>query len=121
MRKIVAVILCITFCILVALTSFASSDEWDGSVIGSDNSAVDTAAPEINAKAAVLMDADTGAVLYTKNAAEPLPPASVTKVMTLLLVAEALESGELNLSDKVTVSANAAAMGGSQIFIKEGE
>ena len=121
MRKIVAVILCMTFCILVALTSFASSEERDDSVIGADNSEVDAAAPEINAKAAVLMDADTGTVLYTKNAAESLPPASVTKVMTLLLVAEALESGELNLSDKVTVSANAAAMGGSQIFIKEGE
>ena len=83
--------------------------------------AVDTNSLEINAKSAVLMDAETGMVLYTKNASEPLPPASVTKIMTLLLVAEAIKAGNISLDDKVYVSANAASMGGSQIFIKEGE
>lgn len=83
--------------------------------------AVDTNSLEISAKSAVLMDAETGMVLYTKNASEPLPPASVTKIMTLLLVAEAISSGNISLDDKVYVSANAASMGGSQIFIKEGE
>ena len=121
MKKIVAVILCLAFCFCSALTSFASIDESEGGVTDTHNSSVDTAVPEINAKAAVLMDADTGTVLFTKNALEPLPPASVTKVMTLLLVAEALASGEIGLDDKVSVSANAASMGGSQIFIKEGE
>ena len=67
------------------------------------------------------MDADTGLVLYTKNASEALPPASVTKIMTLLLVAEAIDRGSISLDDKVYVSANAASKGGSQIFIKEGE
>lgn len=83
--------------------------------------AVDTNSLEISAKSAVLMDAETGMVLYTKNASEPLPPASVTKIMTLLLVAEAIKAGNISLDDKVYVSANAASMGGSQIFIKEGE
>ena len=121
MRKFIAVILCLSFCFYGALTTFASGDENDRDFIDMGNSSVDTAAPEINAKAAVLMDADTGTVLYTKNAAEALPPASVTKVMTLLLVAEAIAAGEINLDDNVVVSANAASMGGSQIFVKEGE
>lgn len=82
---------------------------------------VDTNSLEINAKSAILMDAKTGTVLYTKNATEALPPASVTKIMTLLLVAEAIGDGNISLEDKVYVSANAASMGGSQIFIKEGE
>lgn len=76
---------------------------------------------EINAKSAVLMDAETGTVLFMKNAAEALPPASVTKIMTLLLVAEAMDAEVLSLDATVYVSANAASKGGSQIFIKEGE
>lgn len=78
-------------------------------------------AGEIDCKSAILMDAATGTVLFEKNADEALPPASVTKVMTLLLVMEAIDGGQLQLSDMVTVSANAASMGGSQVFLKEGE
>lgn len=70
---------------------------------------------------AILMDAATGRVLYEKNADEALPPASVTKVMTLLLVMEAIESGKIALTDTVSVSAKAASMGGSQVYLKEGE
>jgi D-alanyl-D-alanine carboxypeptidase (penicillin-binding protein 5/6) len=72
-------------------------------------------------KAAILMDAETGEVLFEQNADEALPPASVTKVMTLLLVMEALEAGRIGLEDQVRVSANAASMGGSQVFLEEGE
>ena len=72
-------------------------------------------------KSAILMEATTGTVLYTQNAEESLPPASVTKVMTLLLIMEAVDKGVIHLDDTVTVSANAASMGGSQIFLKEGE
>ena len=61
-------------------------------------------------KAAVLMDANTGEVLYEQNADEALPPASVTKVMTLLLVMEAIEAGRIQLTDMVRVSANAASI-----------
>ncbi len=76
---------------------------------------------EISADSAVLMDAETGTVLFSKNPNSPLPPASVTKIMTLLLVAEAIADGRIALDQKVTVSTNAAEMGGSQIFLKEGE
>ncbi len=67
------------------------------------------------------MEASTGKVLLSQNPDEALPPASVTKVMTLLLIMEAIDSGRISLSDQVTVSANAASMGGSQVYLKEGE
>ncbi|WP_188622467.1 D-alanyl-D-alanine carboxypeptidase family protein [Caldalkalibacillus thermarum] len=76
-------------------------------------------APE--AKSAILMDMDTGTVIYEKNADLRLPPASITKIMTMLLVMEAIERGELNWSDKVRTSERAASMGGSQIFLEAGE
>ncbi len=75
----------------------------------------------LDCKSAVLMDAATGTILYTQNADEALPPASVTKIMTLLLVMEAIDGGRLSLDDQVTASANAASMGGSQVYLKEGE
>jgi len=75
----------------------------------------------LNCQSAVLMEATTGCVLYVQNPNEALPPASVTKIMTLLLIMEAIDSGKLKMTDTVTVSANAASMGGSQIFLKEGE
>lgn len=79
------------------------------------------AAPEIPAPSAVLMERDTGTVLFEKNPHEKLPPASVTKVMTLLLVMEALESGTISMDDTVTVSPFAASMGGSQVYLEPGE
>ena len=75
----------------------------------------------LECKSAILMEVTTGAILYEQNADEALPPASVTKVMTLLLVMEAIEEGKISLSDTVRTSAHAASMGGSQIFLKEGE
>ena len=72
-------------------------------------------------KSAILMDAETGTVLFEQNADEALPPASVTKVMTLLLVMEAIEQNKLTLADMVTASAHACSMGGSQIYLEEGE
>lgn len=78
-------------------------------------------APNLTAKSVILMEETTGAILYAKNANEELPPASVTKIMTLLLIMEAIDEGMLKLTDTVTVSANAASMGGSQVYLKEGE
>lgn len=75
----------------------------------------------IDAKSAVLMDVDTGSVLYEKNAHDKLPPASVTKVMTMLLVMEAIHAGQITLQDLVTISPRAASMGGSQLFMEAGE
>ncbi|MBQ7226520.1 MAG: D-alanyl-D-alanine carboxypeptidase [Clostridia bacterium] len=76
---------------------------------------------EINAKSAVLMDVTTGTVLYEKNMNQALPPASVTKIMTLLLTFEAIEGGKLKYDQMLTVSENAASMGGSQVFLEPGE
>lgn len=76
---------------------------------------------DIASKSAILMDASTGKVLYEKNSHEKLPPASVTKVMTLLLICEALEDGKIKEDDDVQISENAASMGGSQIFLEPGE
>ena len=75
----------------------------------------------LNCKSAILMEATTGTVLYAQNAEEALPPASVTKIMTLLLVMEAIDVGTIRVDDTVSVSANAASMGGSQVFLEEGE
>ena len=75
----------------------------------------------VQAEAALLMEKETGQVLYAKNEHQAMEPASVTKVMTLLLVMEAIDSGTLSYDDTVTVSAYAASMGGSQIFLSEGE
>ena len=76
---------------------------------------------EINAKAALLMEAETGKVLMASNPHEKLPPASVTKIMSLLLVAEAIDDGKISLTDEVTASTEASKMGGSQIWLKENE
>lgn len=73
------------------------------------------------AKAAILMDMDTGTVLYEKESDAQLPPASITKVMTMLLIMEAIQEGKLKWDDKVKVSEKAASMGGSQIFLEVGE
>lgn len=75
----------------------------------------------LNAKSALLMDVATGTVLYEKECHERLAPASVTKVMTMLLIMEALDDGRIHLDDQVTASETAAAKGGSQIYLKAGE
>ena len=76
---------------------------------------------DIDGKSAVLMDVATGTVLYESNPHEPLAPASVTKVMTMLLIMEAIDSGKIGWDDMVTASEAAAAKGGSQIYLKVGE
>ena len=87
-----------------------------GFVSGAKAAEVEVAAPS-----AILMEASTGTVLYEKNAHERLAPASVTKIMTLLLVMEALQSGRISWDDTVIASEQAAAKGGSQIYLEQGE
>ena len=82
---------------------------------------VTAAEPEVAGKAAILMDAATGTILYESNAHEKLAPASVTKVMTMLLIMEAIDGGQLRWDDPVTASETAAAKGGSQVYLKVGE
>lgn len=98
------------FTLLLLLPSFAHAEE-----APTETGVITTA------KSAVLMDAASGEILLEKNADEPLPPASITKVMTMLLVLEAIERGECAMNDTVTASAHAVSMGGSQIWLKENE
>ena len=76
---------------------------------------------EVNAESAVLMEMSTGTVLYAKNADRALPPASVTKIMTLLLFMEEVDAGNIALDEEITVSEYAASMGGSQVYLEAGE
>ncbi|MBQ9785224.1 MAG: D-alanyl-D-alanine carboxypeptidase [Clostridia bacterium] len=107
---------------VLSLASFA-----DGAVPTEENTGAATefgvadGSLELDCKSAILMEATTGAVLYMQNPDEALPPASVTKIMTLLLVMEEIDSGRIRLDETVSVSANAASMGGSQVYLKEGE
>lgn len=98
--------------LLIVLLLFISN----GSAIAYDNTPFD-----IEAKSAILIDASTGEILYEKNVHERLSPASITKIMVLLLTMEALENGKITLQDEMIISSNAAGMGGSQIYLEEGE
>jgi len=117
MKKIISLLI-LTALVFTFTASICSADT---AVFDEEQEITTTVNLDLNVKSAVLMEAETGRLLYAKNPNEALPPASVTKVMTLLLVAEAIECGKINLGDKITVSSNAASMGGSQIFLKEGE
>lgn len=108
MKKTASILTALLLCFLLAVPAAALE-------------AQDPAAPEVAAPSAVLIERQTGTVLYAKNETERRPPASVTKVMTLLLIAEAVDSGELALDDMVTASERAASMGGSQIWLEVGE
>jgi len=76
---------------------------------------------DLECKSAILLEADTGTILYDKNSHEQLRPASVTKVMTLLLIMEAIDEGKISLDDMVGCSERARKMGGSQIWLNETE
>lgn len=99
-------------CLAAAMAAIACTAGWTGTV---------SALEDVSAPSAVLMEAGTGKVLYEKNSHEKRPCASITKVMTLLLVMEALDSGKIKLTDEVAASAHAASMGGSDIWLEEGE
>jgi len=75
----------------------------------------------VDARSAILVENSTGKVIYEYNSHEKLPPASVTKIMTMLLTMEAIDSGKINLNDKVTISEYACSMGGTQLFLAPGE
>ena len=95
------------------------ADDTDGG--GSTQVDTDVKASLVEAKSGILIEPETGEVLYEYNPDERLQIASVTKVMTMLLIMEALDNGKINLSDMVTVSENAASMGGSQVYLETGE
>lgn len=96
-------------------------DDQGDSVPASTDPQAGLSGPEVAAPSALLMEASTGQVLYEKDADQPRRPASITKIMTLILIFDALESGKIQMDDLVTTSAYAKSMGGSQVFLEEGE
>lgn len=114
MKKILCYIL--TLCLLMSssICVFAQDENADTNS-ANENGIVDYS------KSSILMCADTGDIIYEKNAYEHVSPASVTKLMSILLVLEAIDSGKITLEDKVTAGENAVAMGGSQIWLEVGE
>jgi serine-type D-Ala-D-Ala carboxypeptidase (penicillin-binding protein 5/6) len=107
MKRIVSIVLASIMFITIA-TPFASAEE-NGVQLAE------------NAKSAILIERDTGKVLYEKNSNEKLSPASMTKIMTMILIMEALDKGKLTMDEKIRTSEYAASMGGSQIFLEPGE
>lgn len=113
MKTILAVVLSFLLCIQIVCPVVAQDTK--------EETQTEDSGTDISAPSAILMEASTGQVIYDKAAEEQLPPASVTKVMTLLLIFDALESGKIKMEDKVSVSDYAASMGGSQVFFEPGE
>lgn len=109
MKKALCIAASIVMLFLFPVNCFAEEEEANGAQI------------EDHSKSSILMCADTGEIIYEKNAYEHLSPASVTKVMSMLLIIEALDSGKISVDDKVSASENAVAMGGSQIWLEQGE
>ncbi len=103
------------FCVFLALLMIMTLPVF--SYAQEENAITDS----LSAKSAILVELNSGQVLLSKNPDEKLPPASITKVMTLLLTMEALERGDISLEDTVIASSNASSKGGSQIWLKEGE
>ena len=117
MKRIIAVILCVLLC---SQTCYAMS--MDNVVSMEEETTADSGSEvELSAETAILMEAETGTVLFEQDADKELPPASVTKVMTLLLIFDALKEGKISLDEEVTTSEYAASMGGSQVFLETGE
>lgn len=117
MKRIIAVILCVLLC---SQTCYAMS--MDNVVSMEEETTADSGSEvELSAETAILMEAETGTVLFEQDADKELPPASVTKVMTLLLIFDALKEGRISLDEEVTTSEYAASMGGSQVFLETGE
>lgn len=105
MKKFISIILSLVMCLTTPIIA----------------NAADVDDKSINARSVVLMDLDSKKVLYAKDENERLSPASVTKIMSILLILEALDNGKIKLSDKVSASKNAVSMGGSQIWLEVGE
>ena len=119
MKKYISVMVAVILTFAFSLGIFAGGG--GDTEVSADTPAVVGYGKKVDAVSAILMEAGSGAVLYEQNADEPLPPASVTKTMTMLLVLEAIDTGKISLDDMVPVSENAASMGGSQVFLAPGE
>ena len=127
-KKITAITLSIYMISSIFIISHAENYEWtvinnsdaietNSQAEGTSNEAITKDELNLDCKSAILIEQNSGQVLYKKNAYEQLRPASVTKLMTILLTFETLEAGKITLEDKVPCSQNAASMGGSQIWL----
>lgn len=128
MMKILKILVCLVICLILPLTASAAtvSSECDISdlEIPIDATVTDAAIGttlEIKAKSAILIEVNTGEILYEMNADEQMPPASITKIMSLLLIMEAIDRGDMSLEDVISASEHACSMGGSQIWLEPGE
>lgn len=109
-HRVLTAVLTLVFCVGCCLLALAAEKQYENLTdLG------------LTSKSALLMEEDTGTILYEQNSHEALPPASVTKVMTLLLIYEGERDGKFDWTDTVQVSEHAASMGGSQVFLEEGE
>ena len=117
MKKTVCLLLAIMIFVISNIAVFANGSTKYGAEYST--STIDNF--KINAKSALLMEANTGKILFSQNENEKASPASVTKIMTLLLVMEAIEDGRIGKDEKIIISDYAASMGGSQVFLEEGE
>lgn len=127
LKRLFLCLLCgVLLCSAISLSALTVSSECDISDIAVpiDSTVADAAIGtqlDIKAKSAILMEVNTGKILYEQNADEHLPPASITKIMSLLLVMEAIERKDLSVEDVVSASEHACSMGGSQIWLEPGE
>ncbi len=112
MKKIISIFLSLTIILGLSIASYAQAGE---------NNNTENDNLDLSVESACLMEASTGKILYAENLFTELSLASVTKIMTLLLVCEALDRGSFTLDEKVSISSYAASMGGSQVFLEEGE
>lgn len=117
MKKTIAFMLFVFIVLSTGLNVFAESEINNEA----EKYEIDIPEIEVSSKSALLMNAETGEIVFAKNEEEAMAPASVTKIMTLLLVMEAIADGRVSVDSQVPISAYAASMGGSQVFLKEGE
>ncbi len=127
MKRIIALIFCFVFmcnifvCAEKRIASECDISDIDVPLEASSNNAVIGQKLDIKAKSVILMEVNTGKILYEDNADEALPPASITKIMSLLLVMEAIDRGDFDLQTVISASEHACSMGGSQIWLEPGE
>ena len=127
MKKLLAAILFVLMLTSPALAAgtetleYTDNEDVDKSVFAEVQIPTLNEMPDISSPSAILIEKETGTVIYEKEPDMILEPASVTKVMTILLIVEAIERGDVSLDETVTCSARAASMGGSQVYLKEGE
>ncbi|HDX9639863.1 TPA: serine-type D-Ala-D-Ala carboxypeptidase DacF [Bacillus mobilis] len=116
MKRVFGILVCFMLLLSGTSVSFAQSEK-------TKQKKTEETTPKLaeQASSAIVIEQDTGKVLFDKNPNEKLPPASMTKIMTMLLIMEQVEKGKLKLTDKVRASEHAASMGGSQIFLEPGE